>query len=139
MIFQGGYPPPYKCLRGVKTVKCAATLKMNYEFRRLYAKGKSAGTSRIVIYCTKNRTGKNRIGFTVSTKLGKAVHRNKIRRRLREIYRLNIGHLKPGYDMVVVARMKSRYSAYGELERDYLYLLEKLNLKAIPAETSETV
>ena len=101
---------------------------MNYEFRRLYTRGKSAGTGRMVIYCRKNPTGKNRVGFTVSTKLGKAVHRNKLRRRLREIYRTNEARLRPGFDLVIVARTRGRYSAYKELERDYLYLIDKLGL-----------
>ena len=113
-------------------MKFSTSLKMNYEFRRLYRKGKSAGTGRMVIYCRKNPTGQNRVGITVSTKLGKAVHRNKLRRRLREIYRIHEADLRPGIDMVIVARTRGRYSAFRELERDYLHLIDKLNLTAAP-------
>ncbi|MGE4484375.1 MAG: ribonuclease P protein component [Oscillospiraceae bacterium] len=103
-------------------------IKNNYEFRRLYAKGKSAGTSRIVIYCRRNNSSGNRLGITVSTKIGKAVHRNRIRRRLREIYRLNEPKIKEGFDLVVVARTRSRYSEYRELEEDFLELTGKLGI-----------
>ena len=59
------------------------SLKLNHEFRRLYAKGKSAVNPCMAVYCRKNRLGYNRLGFTTGTKLGKAVVRNRVRRRLR--------------------------------------------------------
>ena len=62
-----------------------STLKKNYEFKRLYNKGKTAVTPYMVVYALKNHKGIRRVGYTVSTKLGKAVVRNRIRRRLREI------------------------------------------------------
>ena len=61
------------------------SLKLNHEFRRLYAKGRSAVSPTLVIYMRRTKRSVNRVGFTVTTKLGKAVVRNKIRRRLREI------------------------------------------------------
>ena len=69
-------------------MKKAVTLKENWEFRRLYQKGKSAVGPAMVIYCKKNRLDHNRLGVTVSTKLGGAVIRNRARRRIREVYRL---------------------------------------------------
>ena len=66
-----------------------STIKQNYEFRRLYSKGKSCANAYLVVYCRKNRAGRSRIGYTVSNKVGHAVVRNRIRRRLREIYRLH--------------------------------------------------
>ena len=63
------------------------SLKENAAFRRLYHRGKTTGSRYLVIYCSKNRLGVNRFGMTVSTKLGHAVVRNRMRRRLREIYR----------------------------------------------------
>ena len=85
-------------------MKRAVTLKENYEFRRLYQKGASAVGGGMVLYCRKNRLGHNRLGVTVSVKLGHAVVRNRARRRLREVYRLNQGRLRQGYDMILVAR-----------------------------------
>jgi ribonuclease P protein component len=66
-------------------VKTTVSLKENHIFRRLYQKGKSAVTPFMVVYCRPNRLGHNRLGITTSTKLGKAVVRNRCRRRIREL------------------------------------------------------
>ena len=79
-------------------MKAAVTLKENRDFRRLYRKGATAVDRCMVLYCCRNRLGRNRYGFTVSTKLGKAVVRNRARRRLREAVRLEEGNLTPGWD-----------------------------------------
>ena len=85
-------------------MKAAVTLKENYEFRRTYQKGVSAVSPVMVLYCRKNRLGRNRLGLVSSTKLGHAVVRNRCRRRLREVYRLEKPQLKTGYDIILVAR-----------------------------------
>ena len=105
-----------------------STIKQNYEFRRLYSKGKSCANAYLVVYCRKNRAGRSRIGYTVSNKVGHAVVRNRIRRRLREIYRLHEDQFAPGYDIVVVARVRAVHSSYAVLERDFLRLAKKLQL-----------
>ena len=105
------------------------TVKENRDFRRIYRKGRSAVSACLVVYCRRNGTG-NRLGITVSTKVGKAVTRNKVRRRLREIYRLNREKLRPGYDVILVARSRAASAAYGELEGAYLSLLRKLDIMA---------
>ena len=66
-------------------MKAAVTVKENYEFRRIYRKGKSLVSPQMVLYWQKNRQGQSRLGITVSTKLGHAVVRNRCRRRLREV------------------------------------------------------
>ena len=104
------------------------TLKKNNEFRRLYAKGRNAVTPTMVIYTRSNKSGINRVGFTVTVKLGHAVVRNRIRRRLREIYRLHEGELRRGADMVIVARGRSADADYHRLERDFLSACGKLSL-----------
>ncbi len=104
------------------------SLKSNYEFRRLYSKGKSSASSRLVLYCRRNRLRRSRLGITVGTKLGNAVVRNKVRRRLREIYRTNENLFASGYDIVVVARARSRDSEYSQLQADFLRLADKLGL-----------
>ena len=109
-------------------MKAAVTVKENYEFRRIYRKGRSAVSPYFVVYCLKNRAGASRLGVTVSKKLGHAVVRNRVRRRLREIYRLNAGRLKEGYDVIAVARVKAAHSRYAVLERDFLRLSQKLDL-----------
>ncbi len=106
----------------------SVSLKNNYEFRRLYNKGRSAALPTLVVYARKTKRAQNRVGYTVSVKLGHAVVRNRVRRRLREIYRLHEGELKSGYDIVVVARSRSVQASYQQLERDYLQGLKKLEL-----------
>lgn len=106
----------------------AVTVKENYEFRRIYRKGKSAVSPQLVIYCQRNRRGHSRLGVSVSTKLGCAVVRNRVRRRIREIYRLNKAKMLPGYDLIVVARVRSVETDYQKLDRTYLRLLEQLDL-----------
>lgn len=106
----------------------AVAVKENYEFRRIYRKGKSAVSPQLVIYCQRNRRGHSRLGVSVSTKLGCAVVRNRVRRRIREIYRLNKAKMLPGYDLIVVARVRAVETDYQKLDRTYLRLLEQLDL-----------
>jgi len=104
------------------------SLKKNYEFRRLYNRGKSAVSQYAVVYCRRNGGTHNRLGITVSTKIGGAVQRNLVRRRLKEIYRLNEDKITPGYDVVIVARTKSRFAGFYELEKSVLSIFKKLNI-----------
>ena len=86
-------------------MKYSSALKLNHIFRRLYATGGYAN-GLLVLYARPNRLGMNRVGITTGKKLGHAVVRNRARRRLREVYRLNEHRFKPGYDIVVVARSR---------------------------------
>ena len=104
------------------------SIKQNHEFRRLYSKGKSAVSPCLAMYCRKNRRPGNRLGLTVGTKLGKAVVRNRVRRRLREAYRVNEGRFATGWDIVVVARVRAAHVSYWELERNLLQLSGRLGL-----------
>lgn len=109
-------------------MKPAVTLKKNHEFRRLYQKGASAVGSGMVIYCRRNRLGHNRVGFTVSVKIGNAVKRNRARRRLREVYRLNGDRLCTGWDFVIVARGRTADAPWRELNDTFLRLCRKLKV-----------
>jgi ribonuclease P protein component len=109
-------------------VKYTVSMKENHLFRRLYQKGKTAADGRLALYIRPNGRKTNRLGFTVSTKLGHAVVRNRVRRRLREIYRLHEGEMAHGLDVVVVARVRAATSSYGQLEASFLKLAGKLGL-----------
>ena len=109
-------------------MKRAVTLKNNRDFQRLYRRGKSAVGPAMVVYCRKNNLGHNRLGITVSTKLGGAVVRNRARRRLREVYRLNLCRLRPGYDLVLVARGRAVGCGFGELMDGFRRLCRRLEL-----------
>lgn len=104
------------------------TLKQNSDFRRLYAKGKSSANRFLAVYCRRNGRGANRMGYTVSSKLGGAVVRNRVRRRLREVARLNAPGMKTGWDIVVVARTRAVEATYAELDRAYREACAALDL-----------
>lgn len=109
-------------------MKQAVTLKKNHEFQRLYRKGKSAAGGCMVVYCRKNGLGRNRLGLTASVKLGRAVVRNRCRRRMREVYRLNAPALKTGWDIILVARGRLAGAPWSELNDTFLRLCRKLEL-----------
>ena len=112
-------------------MKFSTSLKLNHIFRRLYhTSGFADGL--LVLYARKNRTDTNRVGITVSKKLGHAVVRNRVRRRLREIYRLNEAQFQPGWDIVVVARTKAVHAGFGELTESYLSLARKAGILRAP-------
>ena len=113
---------------GGASVRFSRSLKQNSQFRRLYQRGKSESDRNLVIYCRGNGTRQNQIGFTVSAKLGCAVVRNRLRRRLRECYRLNEAQFRPGLHMVVVARGRAVHATYRELEQSLLSVARKLGL-----------
>lgn len=110
-------------------MKFSASLKLNHIFRRLYRTNGFAGPY-LVLYARKNRSGGNRVGITVSKKLGKANVRNRIRRRLREAYRLNEEQFQPGWDIVVVARSKALDADFADICKSYLALAKKAGILA---------
>ena len=108
-------------------MRFSSSLKLNHIFQRLYhTKGVADGY--LVLYARKNRTGGNRVGVTVSKKLGKAHVRNRTRRRIREVYRLNEERFQPGWDIVVVARSRSVDAEFSRLTRSYLTLAGKAGI-----------
>ena len=111
-------------------MKKTLTIKAPHLFRRAYSKGKSAATPTLVLYARPNGLAKNRLGLTVGTKVGKAVVRNRTRRRIRESYRLREDGLKTGYDLVFVARSAAANAPFGELDRHMGSLLKRLELLA---------
>ena len=108
-------------------MKFSSALKLNHIFRRLYATAGQAN-GLMVLYAKKNRLDRNRVGITVSKKLGGAVIRNRTRRRLREVYRLNEDRFTPGWDIVVVARGRAVDAPFEKLTQSYLSLAEKAGL-----------
>jgi len=107
------------------------SLKKNHLFRRLYRNGKSVANGSLVLYCRKNGQGINRIGITASGKLGCAVKRNLLRRRLWAIYRIHEADFACGYDLVLVCRSRSITATYVELESSYLALAKRLKVLVV--------
>ena len=108
-------------------MKFSSSLKLNHIFRRLYSSSGHAN-GYIVLYARKNRTSTNRVGVTVSKKLGHAVVRNRVRRRLRAVYRLNESRFQPGWDIVVVARSRCVSATFRDLTTAYLALAKKAGI-----------
>ena len=108
-------------------MKFSTSLKLNHVFRRLYRTTGQAN-SLLVLYARRNRTPGNRVGITVSKKLGKAHIRNRVRRRFREVYRLNEEKFLPGWDIVLVARSRAIDADFAELTRACLSLAKKAGI-----------
>lgn len=103
------------------------SLRSNSDFRRLYNRGKSFVSPELVLYIAKTRRPINRIGITVSKKIGNAVKRNRARRVIKEAYRLILPRFQSfGYDMVFVARKKTAHISCNTV----LEAMEKLFIKA---------
>ena len=108
-------------------MKFSSSLKLNHIFRRLYhTTGQADGY--LVLYARKNRTDSNRVGITVGKKLGKAHIRNRTRRRIREVYRLNEEKFLPGWDIVVVARSRAVEAPFENLTKSCLGLAKKAGI-----------
>ena len=111
------------------------SIKENRIFRQLYSRGTNRVDRFLSVYARPNRLPVSRLGLTVSAKLGGAVQRNAVRRKLREIYRLKEDEMKPGTDLVIVARSRAINASYQELKGSLEKLLSELNL--IKEETQE--
>ena len=77
-------------------------LKKNEDFRRVYRKKRSMANRLLIIYILENKYEYNRVGFTVSKKVGKSVIRNRVKRLLRDSYRLNEEKILQGYDIIFI-------------------------------------
>ncbi|WP_026476758.1 ribonuclease P protein component [Alkaliphilus transvaalensis] len=101
------------------------TIRKDEEFRRVYKNSNSMANKLLIIYILKNQTEYNRVGFTVSKKVGKSVVRSRVKRLMKESYRLNQHRIKQGYDLVFVARNGCSTATYKEIESALLHLLKK--------------
>lgn len=103
-------------------------IRKDSDFRRVYQKGKSFADRNLVIYTLKNGSNKSRIGISISKKVGKANVRNRIRRYIKEAYRLNIDEkVNTGLDIVFIARINSQNAKYKDIEKSIKYITRKAN------------
>lgn len=96
-------------------------LRRRKDFRRTYKYGHSAKNHYFVVYWRRNGLECHRIGFSVSKKIGKAVERNRVKRRLREACRLEISHFIPGYDYIFIARAYSKKAPLPQLRQEMIW------------------
>lgn len=104
------------------------SLKKNYEFRKVYKSGKSCANYLLVLYVFKNKEKSNKVGISVSKKVGKSVIRSRVKRLIKESYRNNSSNLKQGYNFVFIARVNSKEKSYKEIENSLKSLLRKSGL-----------
>ena len=103
-------------------MKFSESLKKNRDFQNVYKKGKSFANRYLVMYVLENNTEQNRLGISVSKKVGNSVIRHHLTRLVREAYRLHEDMFNSGLDIVVIARATARGVGYKEIESALLHL-----------------
>ena len=103
-------------------MKFSESLKKNYDFQRVYKTGKSYANKYLVMYVVENHSDKNRLGISVSKKVGNSVIRHRVTRLIRESYRLHENIFNSGLDIVVIARNSASRVSYMEIESALLHL-----------------
>jgi len=103
-------------------------VKKNYEFKRIYKRGKFFVGRFIILYVLTNSYSCNRLGITVNKKIGKSVKRNRIRRLIKENYRHYENFIKDGYDLVFVSRSTIDLPEFTDIKKEMKFLLKKLNV-----------
>ena len=109
-------------------MKHTESLKKNFQFRHVYHRGRSIANRHLVLYMVKNGTDGNRLGISVSKKVGKSVVRSHVTRLIRESYRDLEENIRCGYDLVVIARVYCADASFHEIHRSLRHLLKKNQL-----------
>lgn len=99
-------------------------LRSNRDFRIIYRHGKGYFNKNFTFVVKKNKKQGSRVGFSITKKYGNAVERNKLKRRLKEIFRHNFDLIENGYDIVVIPRQNTKKLSYQELEKSVKHLLK---------------
>lgn len=103
-------------------MKSSESMKDNSHFKKVYSNGLSYANMYLVMYVLENHTNKNRIGISVSKKVGNSVIRHRVTRLIRESYRLKEDLFKKGFDIVIVARVSVRGKGFAEINSAMLHL-----------------
>ena len=101
------------------------SLKNNRDFVNVYTSGKSYANKFLVIYTLKNNSDRNRLGISVSKKVGNSVVRHRLTRLVREAFRINSHCFKNGYDVVAVIREPLKGKDYAAAQHSLMKLLKK--------------
>lgn len=106
-------------------MKFTDSLKKQKDFRNVYSKGRSVADPLLVLYVIGNNSDTNRLGISVSKKVGNSVVRHRITRLIRECYRLNEEKVQPGHDLCFIARAGAAGKDFKSIERSVLNLLKR--------------
>ena len=114
------------------------SLKKNQDFQRVYRGGDSKANRYLVLYRLENGLQKNRMGISVSKKVGNSVVRHHMCRLIRESYRLNESSFIPGYDLVAVVRPQAKGRSFHEIQSALLHLMKLQGIyRGLPEENCE--
>ena len=103
-------------------MKYSESLKKNKDFQTVYKTGKSLANHYLVMYLLPNELNRNRLGISVSKKVGNSVVRHRLTRLIRESYRMSEEHFRRGFDIIVIARTSAKAKSYHEIESALLHL-----------------
>jgi len=103
-------------------------IRKNSEFRAVYKRGKSFSNYLLVLYIYRNNSDFNRLGVSVSKKVGKSVTRNRIKRLIKESYRSSFSNINKGFDLVFIARNPAKGKSYKDIEKSLINLFNKAGL-----------
>ena len=103
-------------------MRFSESLKKNRDFQKVYNNGKSLANSYLVMYVMDNGLEKNRLGISVSKKVGNSIVRHRLTRLVRESYRLSEEHFRCGIDIIVIARTSAKRKDYHEIESALIHL-----------------
>ena len=106
-------------------MKYSESLKKNQDFKKVYSEGRSTANRYLVLYVRENGLGRNRVGISVSKKVGNSVVRHHLCRLIREGYRLQEEYFHIGYDMVFIVRVNAKDCTYKSIESAIYSLAEK--------------
>ncbi len=109
-------------------MKFSTPLKFNYEFTRIYRRGKYISGRYVVLHYISRPGQINRIGVTTSKSIGGSVQRNRMRRLLRESYRLNEESLRKGYDIILLGRGGVPRITYSQVNKEVLHAMKKAGI-----------
>lgn len=107
------------------------SIKSSRDFTRAFRKGKSSGDRLLVVYIFSNRLNINRIGISIGKKVGKSVHRNRVKRLIRENYRLMEQNLKTGFDIIFMPRPDSKDAKFNDFAASMNKSFKRLEIFAV--------
>ncbi len=109
-------------------MKYTESLRKNFQFKNVYKRGKSIANRHLVMYVFPNKQEVNRLGVSVSKKVGNSVVRSRVTRLVKESYRLQEDNISIGYDIIVIARNSMNGLSYKETYSSLRHLLKKHNM-----------
>lgn len=110
-------------------MKNTESLRKNRLFKRVFNSKNSKANKNLILYIKKNDLPINRLGISVSKKVGNSPTRNKVKRLIKESYRLNEDKIKIGYDLVFIARENINDKNFNEVEASFMHIIKLSNLK----------